>query len=286
MVPFDCGSNSGGGALVDGEPGAQRPPLLATIALRLRYLKRRLRYWRWRLAHPTAAYATYYAEATRRRLERGKHHPHLALSDDLRRGREPFDALVAWGLEPHHRCIDYGCGSLRVGQHLVRALLPGNYCGLDVTDRFYRAGLAHLGADLIREKQPRFAVITKATLEEEGARPPDFFLAVAVVKHIPPRELDEQLDAMLHLIGPNTRALITFSEAPHTMRIAGKGKSWAYSAAALTTTIQAKRPDLRLEVRPLTSDGHQAPGAFPKKAAVWIGSGRSGRQIGIPDEGG
>lgn len=241
------------------------------MARSLRALGRRLHYGTWRLLHPTADYAVYYAASIARRLDRGGRHRHLGRLDDFpRRGRQPFHAMVAWGLAPHHRCIDYGCGSLRVGQHFVRALLPGRYCGLDVTDRFYRDGVAALGADLVREKAPRFAVITESVLAAESRQPPDVFLAIAVLKHVPPRELDAQLDRMLRLIGPATRGLLTFSSAPSTMRIPGKGKSWAYPEALLVAIIRAKRPDLRLAVRPAPGDVLTARG-LPQKTALWIG---------------
>jgi hypothetical protein len=39
------------------------------------------------------------------------------------------------------RCVDFGCGSLRLGQHAIRYLDRSNYWGVDLTDSFIRAGI-------------------------------------------------------------------------------------------------------------------------------------------------
>lgn len=43
-----------------------------------------------------------------------------------------FNVLNAFGLKPHHRVLDVGCGPLTVGLQLVAHLDPGNYVGIDV----------------------------------------------------------------------------------------------------------------------------------------------------------
>jgi Cyclopropane fatty acid synthase and related methyltransferases len=42
-----------------------------------------------------------------------------------------FKFLVENGLQPHHRLLDVGCGSLRGGVHFIRYLDDGNYYGVD-----------------------------------------------------------------------------------------------------------------------------------------------------------
>lgn len=73
------------------------------------------------------------------------------------RGVRVFEELQRLGLRPGMRCIDYGCGSLRIGQHVMRLLEPGCYTGLDVTDEFYTYGLANIGPELVAEKRPHLA---------------------------------------------------------------------------------------------------------------------------------
>lgn len=42
-----------------------------------------------------------------------------------------FDFLVSRGLNPNHKLLDVGCGSLRGGIHFIRYLDSGNYYGVD-----------------------------------------------------------------------------------------------------------------------------------------------------------
>jgi hypothetical protein len=46
-------------------------------------------------------------------------------------GSLQFRFLVEQGLEPHHRLLDIGCGSLRGGVHFVKYLDNGNYYGVE-----------------------------------------------------------------------------------------------------------------------------------------------------------
>jgi SAM-dependent methyltransferase len=55
-------------------------------------------------------------------------------------GRLQFKYLVEHGLQPHHRLLDVGCGSLRGGVHFIRYLEPGKYTGIDADARLLRAG--------------------------------------------------------------------------------------------------------------------------------------------------
>lgn len=49
--------------------------------------------------------------------------------DDI--GKLQFDFMVEHGLQPSHRLLDVGCGSLRGGVHFVRYLDDGHYYGID-----------------------------------------------------------------------------------------------------------------------------------------------------------
>jgi SAM-dependent methyltransferase len=46
-------------------------------------------------------------------------------------GKCVFESLVAAGLRPEHRVLDFACGALRFGQWLIPYLDQGNYCGVD-----------------------------------------------------------------------------------------------------------------------------------------------------------
>src|SRR3979409_2149502 len=48
-------------------------------------------------------------------------------------GELQFQFLRTHGLEPQHRLLDIGCGSLRGGVRFVSYLDPGNYFGIDIS---------------------------------------------------------------------------------------------------------------------------------------------------------
>jgi len=76
-----------------------------------------------------------------------------------------YDALAATqfrlpttlGLREHHRLLDFGCGSLRVGRRLIPYLQPGNHHGIEPNSWLIEDAIAcEIGHDQIRLKQPVF----------------------------------------------------------------------------------------------------------------------------------
>ena len=55
-------------------------------------------------------------------------------------GRLQLEFMRAQGLQPQHRLLDLGCGSLRAGIHFVRYLDAGRYYGLDHNQSLLDAG--------------------------------------------------------------------------------------------------------------------------------------------------
>lgn len=226
------------------------------------------RLWRWR--NEGGTFADYYAATVTRRLDSGLPHRTLGLRQYTKqaaydaplltidlfkdRGRDQVELLRRLGLEPHFRCIDYGCGSLRLGQHLISLLPPGHYCGLDVTDRFYLDGIRLIEPALLAAKQPRLAVIGDEVIAELAGNPPDFLFSYAVLKHIPPQELRTYFTRIGRLIGPQTRALIFFSEASDIRRISSM--NWAYPGEKLRQDLLACYPTARIDIRRLTYGRH------------------------------
>lgn len=69
-----------------------------------------------------------------------------------------FNLLTCLGLRQHHRVLDIGCGSLRVGRLLIPYLNEGNYVGIEPNQWLVEDGIANeLGMDLIRIKKPVFS---------------------------------------------------------------------------------------------------------------------------------
>lgn len=68
-----------------------------------------------------------------------------------------FNLLTSVGLRQHHRVLDIGCGSLRVGRLLIPYLNKGNYFGVEPNQWLVKDGIANeTGKDLIKIKKPTF----------------------------------------------------------------------------------------------------------------------------------
>ena len=214
------------------------------------------RFLLWRFVHPAGSFGDYYAYAISRKIATGKPHRTLgfknwspvnafdrragANEDGLRlRGMSMFRQLRDEGILPHHRCVDFGCGSLRVGQHLIEFLDPSRYLGMDVTDAFYWDGLHRIGLDTLSTKQPRFAIINDSSIEAAAAELPDFVISTSVLQHVPPGELVEFGRKLRRLCSASTTILVTFHRASRTIRTAPM--SWAYDDATVGAALLSDR---------------------------------------------
>jgi hypothetical protein len=213
--------------------------------------------------YPDRPFAEFYAWQIDRKLNRGLAHrtlgnrifdrgrPHsIAAEHDNDSFAVAHSSLVArvieTGLSPHHTLVEFGCGSLRIGQHFIRLLESGNYCGLDITDRFYSDGLALLDRNLLREKRPRCRVISLSTLAEIAITRPDFIVSVAVLKHVPENELAIYFGRIASLMHSHTQLAFDYWEADDEHRMAGK--SWAYTGGRIARLLKEHCPGRPVDV--------------------------------------
>ncbi len=224
------------------------------------------RFRSWQAANRGGTYAQFYAATVVRKIGEGKHHctlgargwvpghgPGVVWEQDsfARRGLLLWDQIRDFGLTPQMRCVDYGCGSLRLGQHAMRFLDAGNYAGIDVVDTFINEGLELIDPKLIDDKRPLLATISDAALRTLHDWKPDFIFSNAVVQHVPPEELGTFFERLAAMMVPGTQAFVLFIDAPRRQRV--KSMNWAYPAAELQVALSAAAPALTValdEVRP------------------------------------
>ena len=109
--------------------------------------------------------------------------------------RFQFEFLTSHGLQPEHRLLDIGCGTLRGGIPLIEYLHAGNYTGVEVRaavldearKELAESGLDHKDPVLIHAEDPS---------QVQSAEPFDFVWAFMVLIHMP----DEVVDAYLRLV--------------------------------------------------------------------------------------
>lgn len=216
----------------------------------------------FRARNPGADFGQFYASRVIRKLNAGHGHPTLGVRRRVFKlpfSREPvraeefrekglghFETVLRAGLRPEHICVDYGCGSLRVGQHLIQFLNPANYWGLDVVDRFFTDGFELLPLEL-KTKAPNLRVITPAALAETAQAYPDFVVCFAVLTHVPPDELEAVLDRILSLTSGKSVLVLSFYEAESFIR---RGQvSFTHRTQQIDELILARRPGATLQRR-------------------------------------
>jgi SAM-dependent methyltransferase len=224
-------------------------------------------YRQFRKANPGARFGDFYAQKALESINRNI--PHATLGKRLRSGQEwpqagvkQLQFLKRQGLKPHHRLVDFGCGSLLVGQHLIRYLDPGHYWGLDITDVFIEMGVEQLPPGLLAEREPRFRIIDPSVLEEARRIEADFVYSRAVLRHVPPEELSEFFTRIMSLLGKKTRLLITGITASSIARVSPN--SWAFPESLIREHVERCGGTAEFEAKPGHIEGAEDPQSIQK----------------------
>lgn len=132
-------------------------------------------------------------------------------------GRHQFDFMVSRGLKPHHRLLDFGCGSLRGGVHFVRYLDPSHYFGCDINQSLLDAGYdREIVPAGLSEKLPRNNLMCGADgdgLSNFGVKF-DCALALSLFTHMTFNNIRVCLERLAPVMKPQGRFFATFFELP------------------------------------------------------------------------
>ena len=94
-----------------------------------------------------------------------------------------FNLLTCVGLRQHHRVLDIGCGSLRIGRLLIPYLNQSNYFGVEPNQWLVQDGILNeLGEDLVRIKKPTIS-ISDSLNEYSSPLGIDFAIAQSIFSH-------------------------------------------------------------------------------------------------------
>jgi hypothetical protein len=240
------------------------------------------RFRSWKRRNPGRPFSDFYVDQVEATLDKGKGHPTLG-----RRGFVPASPLaVDWttdsfanrgerqwsyyaritGISPDAKCVDFGCGSLRIGQHAIRQLDPGNYWGLDVTDAFVKTGLDLIDPALLQAKRPNFSIIEDASLEAVREWKPKALFANAVVQHVPPSELPAFFARIARIMAPGAVAAIVFIADASITQV--KAMSWAYPDDVLVSAVL--EADRKLKAKCVPLDGIDAKAFHPGRRLLRI----------------
>ena len=109
------------------------------------------------------------------------------------------------GLEPHHRVLDIGCGTLRGGLPVIEHLDVGRYTGVDVRQVVIDEARAELRDAGLEDKAPDLRVVDDLGTVDLGG-PFDVIWAFSVLIHLGPEQLEGCLACVARHLAPDGRA--------------------------------------------------------------------------------
>jgi cyclopropane fatty-acyl-phospholipid synthase-like methyltransferase len=109
--------------------------------------------------------------------------------------RFQFEFLTSNGLQPEHRLLDIGCGTLRGGIPLIEYLHAGNYTGVEVRATVLEEARKELAESGLDHKDP-LLIHAEDPAEIQSGEPFDIVWAFMVLIHMP----DEVVDGYLRLV--------------------------------------------------------------------------------------
>jgi hypothetical protein len=137
-----------------------------------------------------------------------------------------FNLLTCAGLRQHHRLLDVGCGSLRIGRLLIPYLNTGNYYGIEPNRWLVEDGILNeIGRDQIRIKRPTlfYADSLDGLPERLGV---NFALAQSIFSHCTPPLLRQWLGQLSHHLADDGALFATFCVGSRD----AEGDGWVYPA--------------------------------------------------------
>lgn len=172
-------------------------------------------------------------------------------------GRDALIALLAIGLEPSSRLLDFGCGWLRLGYWLVRFLDPERYRAIEPeADRVETGCRLALTPELIEFKRPRFDHNSDCDMGVFGERF-DFVVAHSVLTHMAPGMLRTALASFRDNSTPEGLFLASYwrADGPHAFtrgtlcdELDDDDGSWLWLARYSFSEIERAAADVGLEV--------------------------------------
>jgi hypothetical protein len=130
-------------------------------------------------------------------------------------GLVQMQLLLAAGLDPHHKLLDIGAGSLRLGCRAVPYLDPGHYWATDLSGALLLRGYEAEIADKTRLSPSQ--LIEDADFDLPGIPEDiDFAICFAVFTHLPLAHLQSALPKLRAKLPRLQRLLFTFFLAPET----------------------------------------------------------------------
>jgi hypothetical protein len=199
-------------------------------------LSKRLSFEEWKAINPSGTFSQWYVYTVLDAVAGNKKRPHATLGPNLKpgsleRAADIAKLVIEFGVRKSDTVIDYGCGTLRIGQFLVEYLDPQKFIGLDIDQRIVDQGLAMLAPALVAEKQPTVDVIDEEAIARIADQRPRWIYANDVLHHVAPEDLSEFFENIYRLGNAETTNMIWTQVGEDTTR--SSVKSWLHSKDTL-----------------------------------------------------
>ncbi len=219
-------------------------------------------YRRWLKQHEGSDFKQFYIDTIEHCLV-GEGRPHSTLGPQPiweRQADAILRQLVGLGLRRGDTVVDYGCGTLREGIHLIRYLEEGGYVGLDIDERILDAGRRLAGPELLADKKPCLAVVTPGVVAQAAAARPAWIVSSYVISQMPPDELDGYFDTLAKLMEGGGKAALQLRLAWRTRQYARTG--WYHNRRLVMRRLARRGFEiLEMTTRRLTSRPYKVRGS-------------------------
>jgi cyclopropane fatty-acyl-phospholipid synthase-like methyltransferase len=131
-----------------------------------------------------------------------------------------FEYLRDHGLEPGHRMLDIGCGTLRGGRHFIRYLEPRGYTGIDISAAAIESAQQLVVDEELSDREPRLVISSTPTLDfaDVAGERYDVLLAQSVFTHLPDESIAECFEHVDKVLAEGGTFWFTYFEPGTTMR--------------------------------------------------------------------
>jgi cyclopropane fatty-acyl-phospholipid synthase-like methyltransferase len=180
--------------------------------------------------------------------------PHRAFVGQPQRydvgGASQFALLFLLGLRAHHRLLDFGCGSLRLGRLAIPYLDPDGYLGVEPDLALVEAGFAEeLGQDARTLKRPRFGhgADFRGDVFDTSF---DFIIAQSVFSHMGQDAMYTALRSFSRCLEPGGLIVANWLLGSADPRMALRESPWVYPhcSAFMPEEIEAAATDAGLVI--------------------------------------
>lgn len=187
-------------------------------SIRYRFITRPREWLEYALFRITGGtWIDYYTKRLDRAAARSKED--LGRQEYVVQGEEHFAIIKANGLKPNDRFLDYGCGILRVGIHVIRYLEPKHYTGVEISKDRLARGREMAAQHGVADDQYQTLIVHDCHLKELGDQQFDFIWAWSVVNHMPNRDVQDMLAAMRKHLAPGGQFIFMFNDGGRSGRI-------------------------------------------------------------------